>query len=173
MKAFLALFLIAALNSASIAQQKIITDPIKYNDYIVASQNDIMLEMLKFNELMSDSTNTLARSKAQIQVMIELTKKAIKTTQNLKPLDKDFNLRNTAIDLFGFYEKAMQVDYINMVEEIFKPAPDYNRLQEILKGVTEAEKGFDEAFQTAQKNFADYYDIELTENDLNKKLEGN
>jgi len=169
-KSFLLILLtmtIAGLN----AQTLKITDPVKYNDYIVGQQNIIGTELLKliamFDALPEDKGETFA----QLDVVITKCTDGIKNMNNLKAIPNEFGMRQAAIELFQFYHDIMDTDYRTIIDQLYTETPDMELMQGILVKVQTNEAVVDEKFQSAQKSFSNYHNIQLEENELQEEFD--
>lgn len=171
LKSPLLLFLL--LLAGSLAAQTTIKDPVKYNDFIVEQQNTIGTEVIRFNEVVGadESLENRAGVDAQLKVMVDVTEKAIAKLKALKPIDKEFGLKTSALALFEFYLTIFQKEYAEMVAQLYADAPDFDKLQHILDDVTAREQVLDADFQDKQGKFAKHYGFELTENELQEQIE--
>jgi hypothetical protein len=154
------------------AQTTKITDPVKYNDFIVTQQNNIGTELIKligmFQELPEEKQVTMD----QLNVVIANCDKAIENTKKLVPIAHEFGLKQSALDLFQFYKDVMSTEYVTMIDELYEEIPNIELLDGILVKVQEKEAVVDQAFQKSQQDFADYHKIRLEENELQEKLDG-
>jgi hypothetical protein len=169
-KSFLLILLtmsIAGLN----AQTLKITDPVKYNDYIVGQQNIIGTELLKligmFDALPEDKSETFA----QLDVVITKCSEGVANLKNLKPIANEFGMRQAAIELFSFYHEIMDTDYRTIIDQLYSDAPDMEIMQGILTKVQDAEAVVDAKFQSAQKAFSAHHNIQLEENELQEEFD--
>ncbi len=154
------------------ASGQTITDPVEYNDFFVAYQNDIGNELLKligmFDNLPEDRTIVTA----QLNKVIAECDNSIAAVKSIKPIANEFNLRSASQDLFVFYKTTMSNDYPLMIDELYNPAPDMENLNAILLKVQDGEAIVDTKFQEAQKQFAAFHKIELEENELQEQFDG-
>lgn len=169
-KSFLLLLLticFAGLNAQTVK----ITEPVKYNDYIVEQQNRIGGELLKligmFDALPEDKSETVA----QLDVVISTCTDAISKLKNLKTINNEFGMKQAALELFEFYEEIMDTDYRKVIDELYHEVPDMTVLQDILVKVQESEAVVDQKFQTAQGSFAKYHNMQLEENELQEEFD--
>lgn len=148
-----------------------ITDPVKYNDYIVGEQDRIGTELLKlidmFGALPEDKQVTIN----QLEVVLRTCESANANLDRLKPIEHEFGLRDAAKGLFTFYHNIIDTDYRVVIDELYADTPDIDKMQEILNNVTTAEATYDETFQTAQQSFAKYHNMELKENELQEEFD--
>ncbi len=148
-----------------------ITDPVKYNDYIVGQQNIIGTELLKligmFDALPEDKSETFA----QLDVVITKCSEGVANLKNLKPIANEFGMRQAAIELFSFYHEIMDTDYRTIIDQLYSDAPDMEIMQGILTKVQDAEAVVDAKFQSAQKAFSAHHNIQLEENELQEEFD--
>lgn len=148
-----------------------ITDPVKYNDYIVGEQDRIGTELLKligmFDALPEDQKVCIN----QLEVVLTTCKSAIANVEKLKPIEHEFGLKNASIDLFKFYDRIIDSDYRVIIGELYKDVPDLEKMQGVLTKVTEEEATYDGAFQTAQQSFATYHNMDLRPNEMQEQFD--
>jgi hypothetical protein len=170
-KIMLLLVLIAA-GTGLRAQTLKISDPVKYNDYIVDQQNLIGAELIKligmFDALPEDKQEVID----QLDILVATCKSSTDNVKNLKPIANEFGIKQAAVNLFSFYEVIMNTDYRRMIDEIYAEEPNQEVLQEIVKSVSEKEAKLDADFQENQGKFAKYHNIMLEENELQEEIDG-
>jgi uncharacterized protein Yka (UPF0111/DUF47 family) len=161
------------LTGTSWAQNNVvaITEPVKYNDYIVDQQTAIGEGILSFTNALNDEKNTQEGALNQLDLSLKITENALANIKNLKRLNPDFGLGDAAQALFEFYKKTMEISYKEMVIELFNTSPDMDKLNRIIQSVSDDEKMVDQTFSEAQEKFAQHYNISLGENELQKKLD--
>ena len=169
---FMFLLMLLCAGAGLNAQTLKVTDPVKYNDYIVDQQNLIGEQLVKligmFDALPEDKTVVTD----QLEILITQCKSSVKSVQNLKPIPNEFGMKQGALDLFSFYQVTMDTYYRQMIDEVYKEVPDAEVLQGIVTNVQENEAKYDDAFQASQGKFAKYHNIQLGENELQQELEG-
>jgi hypothetical protein len=153
------------------AQTLKISDPIRYNDYIVNQQSRIGEELLKLIGMFDALPEDKAVCIDQLEVIIATCKSAIANLQNLATINHEFGMRDSAIELFQFYDVTMETDYRKVIDELYAEIPDMELLQSILTRIQEQEATSDKKFQGAQEQFAKYHNISLQENSLQEEFE--
>lgn len=153
------------------AQSLKISDPVKYNDYIVEQQNAVGVELLKLIAMFDALPEDKTVANTQLELVITTAKNAVANAQNLKPIDNEFGMRQAAIELFQFYQTTMETDYRTIIDQLYQISPDLALMQEVLARVQTAEAAVDEKFQSAQVAFAKYHNIQLEENELQEEFE--
>ena len=172
MKTFF-IFLVSALPFFAGAQSD--DAAIAYNDHIVELQNRIGYKMVAFNEKVGEEGSTRESVDVYYQDLLAETREVIKEAEKIAPFEGNVALRNSAINLFKFYEKVITTDYKRMLDIIYAPEISdemYEELTNILAKVTEEEAGYDQAFQTTQEIFANKYGFDLTPNELQEEMDG-
>lgn len=154
------------------ASAQTITDPVEYNDYFVNNQNKIGDELLKLIGMFDNLPEDKAIVNAQLNKVIAECDNAIAAVKSIKPIANEFNLRNASMDLFVFYKSTMSNDYPLMIDELYKPAPDMEKLNAVLLKVQDGEAIVDKKFQEAQQQFATFHNIKLEENELQGEFDG-
>lgn len=154
------------------ASAQTITDPVEYNDYFVNNQNKIGDELLKLIGMFDNLPEDKAIVNAQLKKVIAECDNAIAAVKSIKPIANEFNLRSASQDLFVFYKTTMSTDYPQLIDELYNPAPDMEKLTAILLKVQDGEAIVDEKFQKAQQEFATFHKIELEENELQEQFDG-
>lgn len=170
MKTFF-IFLVSTLSFFAGAQSD--DAAVAYNDNIVELQNRIGYKMVAFNEKVGEEGSTRESAEVYYQALLNETRKVIKEAEKIGPFDGNVSLRNSAINLFKFYEKVITTDYKRMLDIIYAAEVSdemYDELAEILAMVTEEEAEYDQAFQSEQVQFAEKYGFELTENELQEEM---
>lgn len=167
------LFVLLLLATAGLQGQTMkITDPVKYNDYIVDQQNLIGEQLVKLIGMLQAMPEDKSELIDQLEVLIAQCKSSISNVKNLRPNPNEFGLKQAALDLFGFYEKTMDHEYRQLIDEIYKEEPNQEVLNDILKNVTANEATFDSVFQSKQGEYAKYHNIQLEENQLQEEIDG-
>jgi hypothetical protein len=149
----------------------VITDPVKYNDYIVNQQTAIGEGILNFTNALNQENITKQAALDQLDISLKIAEKSIDNIKKLKRLNPDFGLGDAALSLFEFYKKTMEVSYKEMVIELFNTEPDMDKLNRIIQSVSDDEKIVDDTFSKAQEKFAQHYNISLGENEFQKKID--
>ena len=153
------------------AQSLKITDPVKYNDYIVNEQNRIGNELLKLIDMFSALPEDPAVAFDQLEVIIETAKSAQDNLKNLKAIPNEFGLKQAASELFAFYAVTMDTDYRKVIDQLYADEPDMVFMQEVLVKIQTAEAVVDKNFQEKQEKFAQYHNIQLEENHLQEEFD--
>lgn len=148
-----------------------ISDPVEYNDYIVDSQNSIGQKLLELLAVVNDLESTHDEAKASLQLLNNTIDISIESLENLKTLEPDFGMKQTAIELFLFYQKTMRTTYVLMVDEIYSAEPDVELLDKYMAEITEEESKVDNAFQSSQEQFAVKHNISLEKNSIQDQLD--
>lgn len=146
-----------------------------YNDYIVDLQNQIGERMLAFNEAVSMSDATRESVQPDYDTLLLVTKNCIAKLKKLPAYEGNVSLRNTAQQLFEFYQKTIEQDYKEMVDLIFGSTLDeaaLARLTVIMEKITADEKVYDENFAKEQQAFATKYNFELIDNTIQEEIDG-
>ena len=154
------------------ASAQTITEPVKYNDYFVNNQNKIGDELLKLIGMFDNLPEDRTLVTAQLKKVIAECDNAIAAVKSIKPIANEFNLRANSQNLFEFYKTTMSDDYPQLIDELYKPAPDMEKLNAVLLKVQDGEAIVDTKFQEAQKQFATFHKIELEENELQEQFDG-
>jgi hypothetical protein len=149
--------------------------PVEYNDYIVNSQNELIELLLVFNEEVSADGAEKDSLLALADQMTLKAKSLVSKVQAMSDYQGNWDLRNSALELFQFYVATFSNEYREMIELIFAPELDeatLTKLNEILEKVTNAEAYYDNKFAEAQQAFAKKHNIELIENELQEEVDG-
>lgn len=149
--------------------------PVAYNDYIVISQNELVSLLLVFNEQVAADDAVKSDLLALTDVMTLKAKSLVSKVEAMADYEGNWELRNSALELFRFYVKTFSTEYPEMIELLFAPALDeatLAKLNVILEKVTTEESFYDTKFAEAQQAFAKKHNIELIENDLQEEIDG-
>ena len=155
-KAIYSAILLLVLSFSTATAQTTFKSGIEYNDFIVAEQSKIGVLIGKFNGFIELSSYNEARTLLTGDMVSE-TRLAIRNIKRMPAYNGDSKLRDAAIGLFNFYLGCFENEYLKMLNILAKsdisPA-DADEMNKILKIVTDNEKVVDDAFQSAQADFA-------------------
>lgn len=141
------------------------TEAVAYNDWIVARQDELAAAMaVLFAKIDGHDRAEILAEHARL---VETGKRLSALIKTLAPFERETELRDAAIGLFGFYERVLAVEYGELIailvgDKTFPgEAAQQARLKEILDKVTAEEGPYDVAFEKAQQGFAAKYNIQL------------
>lgn len=146
----------------------------EYNDYIVNVQVSIGEKMLAFNDIVGDENSTLEFVISELNTIVKFADDQIAKASKITPFEKNTELKESALALFRFYRQILNEDYRKMVTIFFDPNLNEESLTEmeaILESISQREAPLDERFQTAQIAFAEKYNLELLENELQEEID--
>jgi hypothetical protein len=169
--AFLLLLVFAGISVGQPAPVNI-SDPVKYNDFIVGEQNEIGESLLDLMEVINDETSTLDIAMTYLGTLSATIDQSIADMENLEKMNNDYGLKKSAMDLFGFYKRIMGDKYSEIIKQLYSESPDIVLIDQITKEVADEEKGFDAAFQLAQQSFATGYGFTLAPNSMQDDIDG-
>jgi hypothetical protein len=167
----LALLLYAA-SFAQSGNRLVITEPVKYNDYIVEQQDLIGGKLLELVQILNKNESTQDDATASLEIVKATIVQALSNLSALVPL-KDSGVKQDAADLFLFYQRTALTKYPPIIGQLYSGSPDFDEIDKLLSEITAEEKGYDEAFQQAQQKFADANNFTLEENELQKDINAN
>jgi len=168
---FVLLFFLSFESFAQSGNQLVITEPVKYNDYIVNEQNAIGEKIINLMGIVSEATSTHETAMAALQLLSNTIDNSIRNLENLKTYDPDFGMKVAAMDLFQFYHRIIQNQYVQLINELYTEQPNVEKINGLVDQVSVEEKGFDDAFQAAEQKFADANNITLEKNELQESFE--
>lgn len=152
-----------ALTSFAGAQKTTFSDAISFNDYLVNQQFAIYDKISDFNSAIElDESDEVIWSR--YNTLVATTEKALADLDNITAYDSGSDLLLAFRNLLGFYLDAFKNDYKRMTEIVLKAEisdEDQAELQGILEKITNNEAIYDNAFLTAQENFAAYHGFTL------------
>ncbi len=164
--------LLFILSASRLQAQNIrISDPIKYNDYMVERQDQFGAELLKLIDLFDVLPEDKSVVDGQSERVVASAQEGITAMNKLKPLKGDFGLHQSALELFVFYEETMRTDYGKIIDELYKDAPDLEALNEVLLRIEGEESKLDNAFFQAQNSYAKKHNFSLIENSLQEEFD--
>ncbi|MFY7990619.1 MAG: LIC11966 family surface protein [Fluviicola sp.] len=146
----------------------------EYNDYIVNVQVSIGEKMLAFNDIVGDESATLEYAISELNAMVAFTDDAIAKAAKITPFEKNIELKESALALFRFYRQILNEDYRKMVQIYFDTnlnEASLEEMQAILDSISQREAPLDDRFQSAQQAFAERYNLELLENELQEEID--
>lgn len=174
MKCIVISFLFVATLLSANAQS--ITDPVKYNDYIVEQQSLIGEKMLAFTGKFSEENMTLAVITPILEDLLSTAKKGVSAVKQLTPFEGDTQLKQSAIDLFQFYVAIIDREYREMVNLVFGDNLNdvaIEQIQELVQKITADEAVYDGNFSAAQAAYAAKYGFILDKNKLQDEIDKN
>jgi hypothetical protein len=131
-------------------------------------------KMLAFNDIVGEETATLEYAISELNAIVKFADEAIAKTAKITPFEKNVELKESALALFRFYRQILNEDYRKMVQIYFDPnlnEASLEEMQTILDSISQREAPLDERFQTAQQAFAEKYNLELLENELQEEID--
>lgn len=139
---------------------------IEYNNKIVNEQTKIGEAILSFSS--NPNAFSLAKLKEQAESSMSIIKK-------MKAYKDDKQLLSAAKDMFKFYISISKNDYKELLylvenKEKYESNELTRKLNTLVKNISAKEIPLDNAFQSAQKKFAEKYGFTLQKNDLSDKL---
>jgi hypothetical protein len=148
---------------------------ISYNDRIVGAQNKIIEKMLALADSFPQANPAAMREK--LLALRGQIGESLSVVSRMQGFKGSTRLRDAAVKLFEFYRIIAAGEYAELVEILAKGAEnltdsDRERLQAIQASITGREAQFDNELQAAQKEFALKYNIDVTENKYQKKIDG-
>ena len=155
------LFVVFVASAFITRAQTYISDPIKYNDFIVEQQMKISEELKIFSNVLSDITKSKDDATEQLDILRNAAVKAIENVNSLDKMSPDFDLKDNAVSLFKFYKSVIDNAYLELVNEYFSEYPSEEKVKEIFKKISEEEVAYDQAFLTSQEEFAEHYNFTL------------
>lgn len=167
----LLLVFFSVISLAQTSSKVKLSTAIEYNDYIVEAQNKIGKTLLDLNAVVANVESTHEQAKASLMVLRNTIDASINTLENLEQLTPDYGLRATALDLFRFYKRIMNNQYVQMTDEIYSANPNYELLDKLLAEVSSEEKTYDDAFQSAQEQFASANNFVLEKNSMQEQIQ--
>lgn len=164
--------LLYAASSAQSSNRIVISEPVKYNDYIVDQQNLIGGKLLEMIQVLNKSESTQDEATASLEMVKATITQALSNLDILSPIE-DFGVKQDANDLFLFYQRTAQTKYPLIISQLYSASPDVDEIDKVLAEITTEEKGLDDAFLGAQQKFAAANNFTLEENELQKDINGN
>ena len=170
MKKLVYLLFIVAVAAKTGCEKKLTAT--EYNNKIIDEQGKVLDLVLDFTAKVDESDMKGAR------LLLEKTgvqcDSSIKTIEAMGPFDDDASFKDAAIDLFKFYKRAFATDYKELLDIIEKEEPtmeDLDRVNVIVKKVSDEEMVLDDKVQKVQKEFADKHDVKITDNSMQEKID--
>lgn len=149
------------------------SDAIHYNDRIVGCQNRIIEKMLALADSFSTTDPTPMQEK--LRALKKQIDESLADVSRLQGFKGSTRLRDAAVALFVFYRDIASSEYAELVAILGKGENisdnDRERLQEIQTAITAREAPFDLELQAAQKEFALKFNITVSENKYQKKID--
>ena len=170
MKKLVYLLFIVAVAATTGCEKKLTAT--EYNNKIIDEQGKVLDLVLDFTAKVDESDMKGAR--LLLEKTGEQCDSSIKTIEAMGPFDDDASFKDAAIDLFKFYKRAFATDYKELLDIIEKEEPameDLDRVNVIVKKVSDEEMVLDDKVQKVQKEFADKHDVKITDNSMQEKID--
>lgn len=150
------------------------TDAVVYGKFFVEHQTKLLKLILDMGNVAENSSTE--ELNAYVDEMIALCEETIGIFKNVEGFNGSTELRDAAIELYGFYSRMMKDQYKQMVDIITKEESeitneDMAMITEIEKSIGEEEIIYDNLFQTAQQNFSKTNNLILFENEMQKDID--
>lgn len=150
------------------------SSPEDYNNYIVNKQTETARNLLQFgNSVSTDPKGTLT----SLDGYAKEIQQDIEDIKGMPAYKGNTELRDAAVALFGFYERLFKEDY-KKIAEVRAAAADSDlteaqaqEINQVAEKLSVDEKGFDNRFQKAQREFAKEHKMRILENDLQKEID--
>lgn len=149
-------------------------DPSVYNDAIITEQEMVTKSMLQLMETFpSDSSELMEGAYLRL---VEQVSMSIDSIKSMGDFEGDTHFRDTAIELFEFYDKVIENEMREMLTILQKgkdniTPEDVERLTELQQQMSKEEQIHDLEFSNAQKEFADKFGLELTRGEIQDKID--
>lgn len=150
------------------------TVAVEYNDFIVDQQNKIGQKILLLVEKFGEEGMTKEGISPTLEDLLATAKSGVAATKQLGPFEGGAQLKESALALFQFYVRIIDIDYREMINILYVSALDdaaMTRLNEIIAKVQAEEAKYDGNFQAAQSAFATANNITLEENELQDEID--
>jgi hypothetical protein len=167
----LMLILMSSIVLAQSSSRVKISKALEYNDYIVEAQNKIGKSLLDLMAIVNTAESTHEQAKASLQVLNNTIDLSINTLENLEEYSPDYGLRKSALDLFRFYQRTMRNQYVILTDEIYSDNPNVELLDKTMAQISQEEKTYDDAFQSAQEQFARANNFVLEQNSMQEQIQ--
>jgi hypothetical protein len=166
------MFLISCKHNTTTTAESKYRTAVSYNDAIVGQQSKILNQIFQFVEV---SDASLDSADHLLDTYGKELEGIILDVKSMPPFKGDSSLRDAAISSFGFYRKIMGNEYKDIVrlrkEGANETKEGVEKLRDIVQHITDEEEGYDKNFRLAQQGFAKKYNITLTDNDMQKKID--
>lgn len=165
-------FFVSCTNRADKENEARYRTAVSYNDAIVGQQTKILKQIFQFVEV---SDSSLDAADHLLDTYGKELEGIIGDVKSMPPFKGDSSLRDAAVSSFGFYRKIMGNEYKEIVrlrkEGANETEEGVEKLRAIVQHITDEEAGYDKNFRQAQQAFAKRYNITLTDNDMQKKID--
>jgi hypothetical protein len=172
---FAILSLTIGLQPIKLSAQNPYASAVDYNDFIVEQQNAIGSAIINFNTIFGDENLNEEMALAGHGELLSVIQQSIDAMEVLEAFEGNTELRNSALELFRFYDRIVQKQYLDMLYIMLKveiTSDDEELMGDLLRSITDEEAGFDLRFQAAQNAFAEKYNFKLIENEMQEEIDG-
>jgi hypothetical protein len=145
--------------------------PVEYNDAIITEQNKIIEHILMMSNNVLDPD---LAEKSRLSI-IDQCENSISLLELMSDYEGNTELRDAALNLFGFYKDVASNEFKQMLNILKSPElskEDYEALALLDQKIAAKEEPFDLAFQSAQMNFSMKYNLQLQKNQFQDAIDG-
>lgn len=145
-----------------------------YNDQIINYQAPVIEKMLALSKAIESTDSAAMYTKlGELDKQIDVSMKGL---NDMKPFEGGEQLKTAMMDAFSFYKNITNNEYKRIIEILTQPADsmsveDYAELTKMGDDITKQEVAIDDKVAKAQSEFAKANHIELTDNELQKKID--
>jgi len=145
---------------------------IRYNDFIIKLQENVYEAIIDLSLKMeyADDVELLESYEA----FGSEANKAANEIRTLGAYKDNTEFRDLAIELFDFYVEVYEFQYKELIDMIILGEYDEEieeRMGYIINDITEKETRLDSKFQAVQERFAKQFNMEIGENELQKRID--
>lgn len=147
-------------------------EAVRYNDSMVAIQNDIIVKFLDFTKDMANMDSAKAQSE-RLKVVKQIDE-GIQKEQQLKFDGDDKQFKQTFMELLRFYKRVVDKDYEELIALLFREnqtEEDIDKINAYVDRFSKEEVEYDLKFSRVQKQFVAAYNLRAKENRLQKEID--
>ena len=149
-------------------------EALKYNDTIVKYQTDIVVKTFDLiKSLQQLDADMMDRKLATLQDQID---QSIEGVKRMAGFEENVRFRDAAVKLMEFYQDISENEYVEMIDILKQGAgnittSDVEYMKELQDKIEQREVPLDREMQSAQREFANKYNLKIKTNKLQKDLD--
>ncbi|RQO31255.1 hypothetical protein DBR32_04610 [Taibaiella sp. KBW10] len=144
----------------------------EFNNAIVTEQNAIITQVIGLNNAITTLDSAGAQQK-RVQLIASVDA-CLAKVDKLEYKGDDKGLKANFIKLLNFYKATFSNEYTQIIAISFDKnatATDATKIQNMTNNIVKEEEVLDNKFQAAQQEFAKAHNMQIEENEMQKKID--
>lgn len=150
---------------------------VKYNNEIIKLQNMVIEKMFDLAKSFEQNPRSPEVMRQRLRELQNQTTASADAVSELGDFKGNTDLRDTALQLFEFYESVCNDEYVTIVEILSKSDnditnEDYNTILAIQRQIEKEEMKIDIRMKQVQQQFANEHNFQIKANKYQEKIDG-